>query len=299
MGALAAGARPLEASASSEGVALPPIGLHRYACLTAACAFALLIAGGLVTSTGSGLAVPDWPLSYGRFFPRMAGGVFFEHGHRMIAGTVGLMTLSLAFWFWIAEPRRWVRRVAAAAAVGILLQALLGGITVLYSLPHAVSILHACLGQAVFCLILSLAQVSSPGYLDRSAETSPGFWKIGAAAAGAVYLQLVLGAVLRHTGRHVGWHLLGALIASAAIARLVYKVFRERPQDGFLARPAALLSALLPFQVFLGIASYFARSGSRSPAHFWQAALPTAHVACGALILGVCVVWTLRAAGTK
>ncbi|MBI4247872.1 MAG: cytochrome oxidase biogenesis protein CtaA, partial [Elusimicrobia bacterium] len=100
----------------------PSNSIHRFACLTAVSAFILLIAGGLVTSTGSGLAVPDWPLSYGQFFPKMAGGVFFEHGHRLIAGMVGLLTFALAAWIWLREPRRWVRNVALAAAGAIVLQ---------------------------------------------------------------------------------------------------------------------------------------------------------------------------------
>ena len=129
-------------------------GISALARLTAVCTFFLLIAGGLVTSTASGLAVPDWPLSYGQFFPPMVGGIFFEHGHRMVAGVVGLLTVALAAWIQLREPRRWVRRLGALAAFGILLQAGLGGLTVIYSLPALLSILHACLGQIVFCLIL-------------------------------------------------------------------------------------------------------------------------------------------------
>src|SRR5437660_1564861 len=106
--------------------------LHRYATITAVCAFLLLIAGGMVTSTGSALAVPDWPLAFGQYFPRMTGGVLFEHGHRMIAGIVGIMTLALTAWVLLTEKRRWIRWIAVGAGSGILAQALLGGITVLY-----------------------------------------------------------------------------------------------------------------------------------------------------------------------
>src|SRR5579864_7269935 len=101
----------------------------------------------MVTSTGSALAVPDWPLSNGQFFPRLEGGVFFEHGHRMIAGTVAILTLILAIWLWREEPRPGVRRLGWWAVAIIVGQALLGGITVLYRLPAPVSIAHASLGQ--------------------------------------------------------------------------------------------------------------------------------------------------------
>ena len=131
----------------------------------------------------------------------MAGGVFFEHGHRLIAGAVGLLTFALAAWIWLREPRRWVRNAALAAAGGIVLQALLGGITVLYRLPPQVSISHACLGQAVFCLLVALAQATSPGYARLCAPVSgPRLRTLGAVLAAAVYVQLILGAVLRHTG---------------------------------------------------------------------------------------------------
>src|SRR5687768_12326202 len=92
------------------------MGLHLFAALVAVSTATLIFAGGLVTSTGSGLSVPDWPNTYGWFmltFPRekMVGGIFYEHSHRLIASTVGFLILVLAFWLWRAEPRRWVRRL--------------------------------------------------------------------------------------------------------------------------------------------------------------------------------------------
>ncbi|MGH7896777.1 MAG: COX15/CtaA family protein, partial [Candidatus Binatia bacterium] len=116
---------------------------NHFAKVTVAATFGLVFAGGLVTSTGSALSVPDWPLSFGQMFPPMVGGVRFEHGHRMIAGTVGMLMLVLAIWTWREEPRSSVRRLAAAALAAVVVQALLGGITVLYLLPTAVSVAHA------------------------------------------------------------------------------------------------------------------------------------------------------------
>src|SRR5712671_1853550 len=109
----------------------PPM-LHRYAKLVSASTVVLIVAGGLVTSTGSGLSVPDWPTSYGWSmftFPlrHMVGGIFYEHGHRLIASTVGFLTIVLAAWIWRAEPRRWVRMLGVAALGTVILQGVLGG----------------------------------------------------------------------------------------------------------------------------------------------------------------------------
>src|SRR6202522_1349501 len=106
-------------------------GLHRFAVLTAGATFILIFVGGLVTSTGSALAVPDWPLAYGHLIPKLEGGVRFEYGHGVVAGTVMFLTLLLALWSWRAERRSWVRKTAFAALGLVVLQAVLGGITVL------------------------------------------------------------------------------------------------------------------------------------------------------------------------
>src|SRR5579871_2397656 len=126
--------------------------LHRLAVATAAATLVLLFVGGLVTSTGSGLAVPDWPLSFGR--------VLFEHGHRLAASLVGCLTLALALWVAVAEPRAGVRALGLLALFAVVLQGVLGGVTVLYKLPLAVSVVHACLAQVFFCITVSLALVT-------------------------------------------------------------------------------------------------------------------------------------------
>src|SRR5215470_4697359 len=102
--------------------------LNRYLKLLVFATFLLIIAGGLVTSTDSGLAVPDWPKSYGMWMPPMVGGVFFEHGHRMVASFVGFLTIILAIWLWRKEPRKWVRNLGIIALFMVILQGVLGGI---------------------------------------------------------------------------------------------------------------------------------------------------------------------------
>jgi heme a synthase len=132
--------------------------LHRYANFVAFCTFLLIIAGALVTGNDAGLSVPDWPTSFGSFrMPRMVGGVKFEHGHRLIAGTVGVLTILLAIGLWGKDSRRWVRWVGFAAVMAVVAQAVLGGVTVLFHLPVAISAAHATLAQIFFCLAASLA----------------------------------------------------------------------------------------------------------------------------------------------
>lgn len=177
--------------------------LHRFAVLTAAATLFLIVAGGLVTSTGSGLAVPDWPLSYGMVFPPMVGGIFYEHGHRMIATFVGFLTTVLAAWLWRREKRQWVRRLGLLALATVALQGILGGLTVLYLLPAPVSVAHACLAQTFFCLTVSIALFTSAEWQRRPPPVAdagrPSLRGLCLATVAAVYAQLLLGAVMRHT----------------------------------------------------------------------------------------------------
>src|SRR5215471_18489032 len=146
---------------------------HRFAVLTAGATVVLLFLGGLVTSTGSALAVPDWPLSFGQVFPPMVGGVLFEHSHRLAAALVGCLTIVLALWTVIGDGRPAVRALGLLALLAVVLQGVLGGVTVLYRLPLAVSVIHACLAQAFFCLTVALATVTAPGWATARRRTAP------------------------------------------------------------------------------------------------------------------------------
>lgn len=275
-------------TAAVDGAPQP---LARFAAFTAFCSFFVLFAGGMVTSTGSGLAVPDWPMSYGTLNPKMVDGVFFEHGHRAVAGFVAVLTWALMFWLHAVEKRRWLRRLSLAAAGFIVVQAVLGGVTVLYGLPKEVSIVHACLGQALFCTLWALAVGLGPRFsaLDAQGAESGGLlWKDGALAAVLLFFQLILGASLRHTGSGLVWHLLGAAAAFWAVTRAAMQGL-EAPRLRGLSMGVA---GLILLQLFLGIGALIGRS-SRTIAHL--ALLPTLHQAAGALILGMTVVWTLKA----
>src|SRR5262245_21965466 len=181
--------------------------LHRYARLLAFATLLLVAAGGMVTSTNSGLSVPDWPTTYGHnmfSFPlaKMVGGIFYEHGHRLIASTVGFLTIGLVLFLWRVEPRRWVRRLGLIALGVVILQGVLGGITVLYLLPDGVSIGHAGLAQIFFCLTVSIALFTSPTW--RTPATEPvddaRLRKRFVVLTALVYTQILLGATMRHTG---------------------------------------------------------------------------------------------------
>jgi cytochrome c oxidase assembly protein subunit 15 len=183
--------------------------LNRFAVFTAAATFFLIVAGGLVTSTQSGLSVPDWPNTYGRFmfaFPLedMVGGIFYEHSHRMIASVVGFLTVILAVWIWRRDERRWVRNLGAAALAAVIAQGVLGGITVLYLLPTPVSVAHATLAQTFFATVAALALFTSRWWIEHPPVSAPGPdaspASLAVAASAMVWIQLILGAVMRHSG---------------------------------------------------------------------------------------------------
>jgi cytochrome c oxidase assembly protein subunit 15 len=288
--------------------------LHRYATLVVASTVLLIAAGGMVTSTDSGLSVPDWPNTYGRFmflFPldKMVGGIFYEHSHRMIASTVGFLTIVLAAWTWRIEPRRSVRWLGVAALGAVILQGLLGGLTVLLLLPPAVSIGHAALAQLFFCLTVSLALVTSPRWTPSSNPVDdPRLRRLAAATTAIVYVQILVGATMRHTGAGMAiptfplafghllppaWsapvaihfaHRAGALLVLGMVFVTTIRVWRHADRRELL-RPALALVTLVCVQIALGATVVLTAL---------QPIINTAHVVNGALVLGTSLVLTLR-----
>jgi len=307
MDAMPGGARP-------GAPRTPRRGLHQFAVLVSGATFALIVAGGLVTSTGSGLAVPDWPLSFGRIFPPMVGGVLYEHGHRLVAATVGLLVVVLYVWTCFARVSRAVNMVAGCALGAVVLQGLLGGLTVLMKLPPAVSVSHACLAQAFLCLTVAVAAMTG-GAWDRPASAREELSVIplralAAATTAAVYGQLLLGAVVRHTkaglaipdfplafGRVIPplndaavqihfAHRVGALLVALLVAWTAARVLRAHRDEPRLTRPAIALLALLGAQLVLGALTIWTG----------RAVIPTtAHVLGGASVLAAGFLLTLRA----
>lgn len=280
-----------------------PRGFSAAAKALLAATFLLVIAGGLVTSTGSGLSVPDWPTTYGQnmfTFPpsKWVGGIRFEHSHRLIAATVGFLTVVLAAWAWIGRAPRGIRRLTAAMVGVVVAQGVLGGLTVKYLLPTPISVAHACLAQTFFCLAFVLAIVTSASW--RGSRVRPGGdMTAGIAAFSVVFLQLVLGAWMRHSdaglaipdfptafGRLVPdhWdariavhfaHRLGALAVAATIFSAAWAVYRTRA-DRAPRRLAAVLAGLIPVQMFLGALSVWTRKA---------VPVTVAHQTLGAVVL--------------
>jgi len=185
--------------------------LSRYAFLTAAATLALICFGGLVTSHGAGMAVPDWPNTFGYnlfFFPisKWIGGIFYEHTHRLVASGVGLCTAILAVWLWFKESRRWLRCLGAIAFFAVVLQGVLGGLRVVL-FQDELGIFHAALGQLFFVLTSSIALFCSRWWLNAPSLKSAlpdhgGLRRLFLITTLLIFGQLLLGATMRH--QHAG-----------------------------------------------------------------------------------------------
>ena len=284
-------------------------GVHRFALLLAGATFFLIIAGALVTSHDAGLATSDWPLSNGQFFPKMVGNLFWEHGHRLVATTVGLLTIGFVVFLFVKEKRAWVRRLGLLALAGVIAQGLLGGLTVKLNLPLVVSAAHATLAQLFFCTTVSLAVFTSRSWTEGRPITeeqgSPAVRYVCIAAAVTIFLQLIIGATLRHSATwdkplptdllltHIG----GAIAVTVLLGSAALLILRRHTGETFLTRPAKIALALLAVQLCLGIAAYITRMASPNDPQPLNpmVGITVAHVACGALVFATTIVLTLRA----
>jgi cytochrome c oxidase assembly protein subunit 15 len=298
--------------------------LHKFATFVAGCTVLLVLAGSLVTSTNSGLSVPDWPTTYGwnmfTFPPsKWVGGILYEHGHRLIASSVGFLTIVLALWLWLQEPRRWLRWLGVSALGTVVAQGVLGGLTVLFFLPTAISTAHAGLAEIFFCLTVAIALFTSPrwmaGYADRACgRTAPGaddamLRFVATTTTALIYIQILIGATMRHSGAGLAipdfplmfghlvpdhWsariaihfaHRVGALVVTCGVIATTAHVWHHQKRRRELTRPAALLVVLVALQVTLGGLTVL------SGRDVW---INSFHVVCGALVLTTSLVVTLR-----
>jgi heme a synthase len=269
---------------------------YRLAVATALATLVLIVAGGLVTNTGAALAVPDWPTTFGHnmlLFPwsGMVGGVLYEHSHRLLGAAVGLLTLGLAAALWLTEPRRWVRWLSLVAVAAVCLQGLLGGLRVIL-VRETLAIVHGCLAQAFFALLVGLAVVTSrqwaaPG--PPAAESRALGWHAVAAVA-ALYVQVVLGALTTHAGR-VAPHVAGAAVAVAAAGSLALRLAGRPGVPPHAGRWARALGLLVSVQAALGAGAYAARfTGLAAPGGaLGTLVLPVAHRVTASLLLGAAV----------
>jgi cytochrome c oxidase assembly protein subunit 15 len=277
---------------------------HRLAVVTAGATLLLIFVGGLVTNTGSGLAVPDWPTTFGYnmfLYPwsQMVGGIFYEHSHRLIGSTVGLLTVALAVSLWLADPRKLVRGLGVVAVVAVIIQGILGGLRVVL-LHHPLAIVHGCLAQAFFALLVGLAVVTSAFWqsasLNQRFADAAQLRPLALAAVLLVYVQIVFGALLTHTGSRLDAHLLFAALATVSLSLLVTRVLRQHAERSELRRPALLLVALLVAQLGIGVGVYLWRFTSVNAAMSAALglALQTTHRVTGTAVLGTAVALALR-----
>lgn len=292
---------------------------HRYAQFTVALAAFVIFAGAMVTSTGSGMAVPDWPQSFGTWTPKMDGGVFYEHGHRMVAGTLGFLIVILAAWTGLSNVDGKLKRLALAALLVVILQGLLGGLTVLfgtyYGWDHThpvISTAHASLAQALFALLVTYAVTSAPGWSSKAPRRGVDE-KIAARAAWLpilVYAQIVVGAAMRH--QHAGLiiydfplsyghiippfysglvalnfaHRVGGWLVFFSALALGTKLLSDAELDPWIRRPAEILILAVTTQFFLGASAVWTK--------LTVPLLTSTHVIGGSIVFTTSLVVALR-----
>jgi cytochrome c oxidase assembly protein subunit 15 len=274
--------------------------LHRYAVLWSFCTLFLAVAGGLVTSNDAGLSVPDWPLSYGKLMPTMEGNIFYEHGHRMVATTVGLLTIGMVIWLLRAERRRWLRNLGWISLAAVVVQGVLGGMTVIFLLPKPVSIGHACLAQLFFSTTVAIALFTSESW-RRGAQivddtgVPPLHW-LALAAPACVFLQLALGASARHQAVGILPHVIGALLATGMVLWITVRILMRHADHPALRGSALALLSVTFFQVFLGIAAYMSRIATADAPQPMpvMVGFTVAHVAVGALTMASSVLLAIQ-----
>jgi cytochrome c oxidase assembly protein subunit 15 len=293
--------------------------LRRFTKVVAFSTLMLIFAGAMVTSTGSGLAVPDWPLNYGMIIPPMVGGILYEAGHRLLASFVGFLVVIQAIWLQVREPKRFVRMLGWTSLGAVIAQGILGGMTVLFLQPHALSVAHGGLAEIFLCINVSIAFFTSRSFLSlrqRKIDHAP----VAATTAlvAIVYLQIIAGALMRHLGAGLAipdfplsfGHIIPALTSSAIAANFAHRIgallvtiamivtVSQAVRVKALRKLAIGLIAVLAFQIFLGAEVVW--SGDPKLYHFLggapsvkHAALISFHVVTGALTLALSMLLAL------
>jgi heme a synthase len=270
-------------------------GLHRWSVLLACCTLLLVVAGGMVTSRDAGLSVPDWPLSYGKLMPPMEGGILYEHGHRMIATTVGMLTIVSMIWLLKVEKRRWLRVLGVVALLAVITQGVLGGLTVLYLLPWWISSAHASLAQLFFSTTVAIALFTSNWWIrgPRSIEENPMYPLRNPALAAPLCVlgQLFLGAAARHKAIGSIYHICGSPIVTGVVLWVSLRILLHYVDNRELRTVAIALLSITFCQVFLGIAAYMTRiayADAVQPMPL-MVTFTVLHVAVGALTMATSV----------
>ena len=279
--------------------------LHRIARLTAGATFLLIIIGGIVTSTDSGLAVPDWPTTFGHnmfLYPlsEMVGGILYEHSHRLMGSLVGILTIALLVLILAKDSRKWLKWLGLAALIAVIVQGVLGGLRVT-QINRNFAIVHACLAQAFFALLCGIAWFTSPDWRQdirtTTGEAARKLRRLSLITTGLIYMQLIFGAILRHTGSRLDAHLLFAFLVTLHIFLLARRMLTVNSEsDGIGQSMPLLLLGLLGVQLMLGTGAFVAKltAFGETFAAALTVTITTAHVAVGALMLVSSFVLTLK-----
>jgi cytochrome c oxidase assembly protein subunit 15 len=274
-------------------------GLHRWSILLAFCTLLLVVAGAMVTSRDAGLSVPDWPLSYGKLMPKMEGGIFYEHGHRMIATTVGLFTIVSLIWIFRVDRRRWMHTLAIAALLAVIVQGVLGGMTVIMLLPWWISAPHATLAELFFSTTVAMALFTSrrwlagPSVIPEDAENP--IRGLSLAAPVCVLIQLFLGAMARHKAIGSIYHICGAPFVTGVVLWVSMRILLHYARNPELRTAAVVLITITLTQVFLGVGAFMTRiayADAPQPMPL-MVTFTVLHVAVGALTLAAGVVMAI------
>jgi cytochrome c oxidase assembly protein subunit 15 len=267
--------------------------LNRFAVFVCLWTVLLFIAGALVTSNGAALSVPDWPKSFGTWFPslrQLAGGAFFEHSHRVIAGVMGVLVLALAIAIWKKDPRSWMRWFGVIAVGGVVVQGVLGGEVVRQLLHYWLPVLHACFAQIMFGAVLSMAVFTSKWWVAEHPKLgdrgTPSIHSLVILNALVTFLQVFVGAGFRHQEMPIWPHLAGSLVVLGVMIWTAAALRRRFDECKELTFGRTLLHALVGAQMLLGFAAYWSRLATQdvpqpAPAMVW---LTVIHTVFGALV---------------
>jgi cytochrome c oxidase assembly protein subunit 15 len=277
---------------------------HAFAVFTACFTFLVIMAGASVTSNDAGLSVPDWPTSFGYLVkvPHFVGGVRFEWSHRMVAGSLVILTLAIAAWTLLADKRSWLRNLALAALGTVIAQAVLGGMTVLMLQPPAVSTAHAAVAQTFFCIAEAIALFTGRKWVEEVPRVEydtrrPSLFTLSVLSIVVLYVQLVLGGMFRHHGMSWWPHVAHAAVVAFILTWTAVRALSVYSHIEAIRRPAILVLSLLITQLCLGFAAFLTRvAWGRDNV---QPELPmvistVAHVAVGALLLATTVVLSIQ-----
>jgi heme a synthase len=278
-------------------------GVHRFAVFVLLWTVLLFVAGALVTSNAAALSVPDWPKSFGTWFPSLRqlakGGALFEHSHRVIAGVLGALLLAEAVVIWLKDERKWLRWFAAIAVGGVVVQSILGGEVVRRLLQYWLPVLHACFAQIMFGAILCMAVFTSKWWIEEHKQLEDrggiSIHSIALLNAIVMFVQVFLGAGFRHQYVAIWPHIVGAGVVLAVMIWTAAVLRRRFDDSPGLSFGRALLHSMVGLQILLGIAAYWSRlitadASEPMPVMVW---LTVIHTVFGALVFAASILVVL------